>query len=105
MKCLVLVFLAALSIAAGSIAHAAETKSPGQLSNDQIKQEIIRRSIASYPGPCPCPYNIMRNGRRCGGKSAYSRPGGRSLVCLSVRVCRDVHLDQRREFYRNFLGL
>nr|WP_312795593.1 SOS response-associated peptidase family protein [Tianweitania sp.] len=23
----------------------------------------------------------MRNGRRCGGRSAYNRPGGRSPVC------------------------
>jgi hypothetical protein len=32
-------------------------------------------------GSCDCPYDRMRNGRRCGGNSAYSRPGGRSPVC------------------------
>lgn len=34
-----------------------------------------------YVGRCDCPYDLMRNGRRCGGNSAYSRPGGRSPVC------------------------
>lgn len=34
-----------------------------------------------YVGTCDCPYDLMRNGRRCGGRSAYSRPGGRSPSC------------------------
>lgn len=34
-----------------------------------------------YTGRCDCPYDRMRNGRLCGGRSAYSRPGGRSPVC------------------------
>ncbi len=34
-----------------------------------------------YVGTCDCPYDVMRNGRSCGGRSAYSRPGGRSPVC------------------------
>ncbi|HDZ72256.1 MAG TPA: SH3 domain-containing protein [Aurantimonas coralicida] len=32
-------------------------------------------------GSCDCPYDVMRNGRVCGGRSAYSRPGGRSPQC------------------------
>lgn len=35
-----------------------------------------------YVGTCDCPYDVMRNGRRCGGNSAYSRPGGRSPQCF-----------------------
>lgn len=34
-----------------------------------------------YVGTCDCPYDLMRNGRLCGGRSAYSRPGGRSPSC------------------------
>ena len=34
-----------------------------------------------YVGTCDCPYDMMRNGRRCGGNSAYSRPGGRNPAC------------------------
>ena len=36
---------------------------------------------APYTGTCDCPYDRMRNGRRCGGNSAYSRPGGRNPIC------------------------
>jgi hypothetical protein len=50
-------------------------------SDAQIKQRIIRESIASYPGSCPCPYNTDRAGRSCGRRSAYSRPGGYAPVC------------------------
>ncbi|WP_405030749.1 SH3 domain-containing protein [Pleomorphomonas sp. JP5] len=32
-------------------------------------------------GSCDCPYDYARNGSRCGGRSAYSRPGGREPVC------------------------
>ena len=35
----------------------------------------------AYTGTCDCPYDRMRNGRRCGGNSAYSRPGGREPAC------------------------
>jgi hypothetical protein len=36
---------------------------------------------APFVGTCDCPYDLMRNGRACGGRSAYNRPGGRSPVC------------------------
>ena len=35
--------------------------------NEEIKQELIRQSISSYSGSCPCPYNSARNGCRGGG--------------------------------------
>lgn len=50
-------------------------------SNDEIKQQMIEESIAAYDGNCPCPYNTMRNGRSCGKRSAWSRPGGESPLC------------------------
>jgi hypothetical protein len=31
--------------------------------------------------PCACPDDLNRGGRRCGGNSAYSRPGGASPYC------------------------
>lgn len=34
-----------------------------------------------YVGRCECPYDVMRNGRSCGGRSAYSRPGGAQPRC------------------------
>jgi hypothetical protein len=55
-------------------------------SDAQVKQQIIRQSLAAYPGPCPCPYSVMRNGRSCGGRSAYSRPGGYAPICYPADI-------------------
>jgi len=44
-------------------------------------EEIIKESIANYPGKCPCPYSIMSNGQKCGKRSAYSKPGGYEPLC------------------------
>lgn len=57
-------------------------------SEAQIKQRIIRESIAAYPGSCPCPYNVDRAGRSCGRRSAYSRPGGYAPICYPNDVSR-----------------
>ncbi|MEA3031253.1 MAG: hypothetical protein QOG13_2578 [Sphingomonadales bacterium] len=65
-------------------------------SDAQIKQRIIRESTASYPGPCPCPYSVMRNGRSCGGRSAYSRPGGYAPICYPADVTQAQVADFRR---------
>jgi hypothetical protein len=56
----------------------------------EIPQELIRRSIATYPGSCLCPYNLDRGGRRCGGRSAYSRPGGYSPLCYESDVTQEM---------------
>jgi hypothetical protein len=56
------------------------------LSDAEIKQAIIQQSLASYPGNCPCPYSTMRNGRSCGGRSAYSRPGGYAPICFESQI-------------------
>jgi len=65
-------------------------------SDAQIRQQVIRQSIAAYPGPCPCPYSVMRNGRSCGGRSAYSRPGGYAPICYPRDVTAAQVADHRR---------
>jgi len=65
-------------------------------SDAQVRQTIIRQSIAAYPGPCACPYNRTRNGSACGGRSAYSRPGGYAPICYP----RDVTPAQIQEWRR-----
>lgn len=45
------------------------------------KQKIIEKTIDGYLGNCPCPYSRDRAGRKCGKRSAYSRPGGYELIC------------------------
>src|SRR5436190_16806057 len=39
-----------------------------------ILVEESRRAYYATGHPCACPDDVMRNGRRCGGNSAYSRP-------------------------------
>lgn len=70
-------------IAFAAIAAIASFHQPvlAQSSDAEIRREIIRESIARYSGNCPCPYNRDRAGRKCGGRSAYSRPGGKSPKC------------------------
>lgn len=58
------------------------------LSDEQVKQKIIESSISAYPGPCACPYNSMRNGRACGGRSAWSKAGGYSPICYKEEVTK-----------------
>ncbi|MGE0682430.1 MAG: hypothetical protein AB7P69_16210 [Candidatus Binatia bacterium] len=58
--------------------------------DDEIKQQLIQQSIAQYPGNCPCPYNTDRAGRRCGGRSAYSRAGGYSPLCYPRDVTQEM---------------
>lgn len=59
-----------------------------------LKDQMIRESIARYPGSCPCPYNLDRGGRRCGGRSAWSKPGGYSPLCYP----NDISPNMVREF-------
>jgi hypothetical protein len=56
------------------------------ITNDQIVQNIIQNSIATYSGNCPCPYNISANGSKCGRRSAYSKPGGYAPLCYPADV-------------------
>jgi hypothetical protein len=75
----------ALAITATAAAFCLASTAHGQ-TDAQIRQRLIRESIASYPGPCACPYNVDRAGRRCGGRSAYSRPGGHAPLCYPSDV-------------------
>lgn len=51
----------------------------------QIRKQIIEESIASYPGRCPCPYNVTRNGSACGGRSAWSGKAATPRSATSAR--------------------
>lgn len=45
-----------------------------------------RRAYHAGGRPCACPDDTMRNGRSCGARSAYSRPGGASPLCYPTDV-------------------
>ena len=66
-----------------------------KLSDANIRQLLIRRSIALYSGRCPCPYNVKSNGHRCGGNSAYSRPGGAEPLCYDQDITAGMIADYR----------
>ena len=50
-------------------------------SQAKTPKQMIKESIANYPGKCPCPYSIMSDGNKCGKRSAYSKPGGYEPLC------------------------
>ena len=74
----------------------AQTKQ-GAKTDAEIKQAIIAESIAHYKGSCPCPYNTDRAGRRCGARSAYTRPGGASPLCYEKDVTQKMVDDYRKK--------
>ncbi|MBA7845892.1 hypothetical protein HV213_21275 [Klebsiella sp. RHBSTW-00484] len=67
-----------------------------QLTDDQVKQQIIDDSIASYPGVCACPFNRARNGSSCGRRSAWSKAGGYAPVCYKKEVTKEMINDWRQ---------
>jgi hypothetical protein len=56
------------------------------LTDADITDILIKRSIRSYSGSCACPYNSARNGSRCGKRSAWSKQGGYSPLCYASDV-------------------
>lgn len=65
-------------------------------SDQQIVQNIINESIASYPGRCPCPYNRASNGSSCGKRSAYSRAGGYAPFCYASDISPEMISSYKR---------
>lgn len=78
--------LMAVGLFAGALVAGAASAAPQ--SDAEIRKAIIRESIASYPGNCPCPYNSARNGSACGGRSAWSRAGGYAPMCYASDVSK-----------------
>jgi hypothetical protein len=58
-----------------------------------IAAMLVQESRAAYHASgrsCACPDDLMRNGRRCGGNSAYSKPGGAAPYCYVSDVPPEV---------------
>lgn len=49
---------------------------------------------------CACPDDLMRNGRSCGARSAYSRPGGAAPLCYPSDVSAAMIDDYRKTIQR-----
>lgn len=67
-----------------------QTRTSPALSAAEIRKRLIADSIASYPGPCACPYQSARNGSSCGRRAAYMRPGGYAPLCFAKDVSADM---------------
>jgi hypothetical protein len=80
-----------------ALASAAGQTKKVEKTDAEIRQAIINQSIASYRGSCPCPYNTDRAGRKCGARSAYSRPGGASPICYAKDVTQKMVDDYRNK--------
>ncbi len=65
------------------------------LSDAAIVARLIALDAAAYSGNCRCPENRDRAGRRCGARSAYSKPGGWSPLCYPGDVSRKAIADFR----------
>jgi hypothetical protein len=74
---------------------------PQPVTDEQIRQLIIERSIAAYTGNCPCPYNRASNGSRCGRRSAYDRSGGANPYCYPSDVPDSLVEQVRRQLGLN----
>ena len=88
MKRLILLF----SVLVSSFAYADNSS----MSDEEIIQVIIYKSIATHRGNCACPYNRATNGSKCGRRSAYSRPGGYQPMCYPRDVPRELIEEFRR---------
>jgi hypothetical protein len=87
-------FLTALLILTATPVFALEP-----MTDAQVREAVIKDSIAAYLAtghPCACPYNLARNGSQCGGRSAYSRPGGAEPLCYPKDVSDGMVADWKR---------
>jgi hypothetical protein len=67
-----------------------------QLSETQIRQQIIQQSQAPYPGRCVCPYQTQdTNGRSCKGRHEVIRKQPQP-ICYPHQVTRAMMDDWQR---------
>jgi len=75
-------------------------KTKAALAAAAIAAAIVQESRNAYYAtgrPCACPDDHMRNGRACGGNSAYLRPGGAAPLCYVGDVKPEKIEEYRRQ--------
>ena len=65
-----------------------------EMTDEQVRERIVRDSVTSFSGSCACPESTDAAGRRCGERSAHSKPGGVKPLCYT----HEVSDQQVREF-------
>jgi hypothetical protein len=79
----------AFALTLAVISQASAQQRTGALTDQEIVAVIVAESRKAYHAtgrPCACPDDLARNGTACGGRSAYSRPGGASPKCYARDV-------------------
>jgi hypothetical protein len=72
----------------------------GGISDAEARDQIIKESVATHQAsgsPCACPYNVMADGKECGGFSAYNRPGGTTPLCYPKDVTDEAIREWRQQ--------
>lgn len=57
-----------------------------EVTRADVAEEVMWANLSGYYGNCPCPWSLDSRGRQCGGRSAYSRPGGQTPTCYPSQV-------------------
>ena len=52
-----------------------------ELSFNKKRSSFFKASSLKNLGSCPCPYSRDKAGKRCGGRSAWSKSGGKKVQC------------------------
>lgn len=83
------------------VAKPKTSKTKEILTDAAIVAAVIAASVFLYKsqsgGPCACPGDLDRGGRRCGKRSAHDRLGGYSVVCFANEVTADMIAAYRAE--------
>lgn len=67
-----------------------------QLSDNDIRAEIVRESISDYKGICPCPYSTHPDGTQCGYRSAFHKgAAAKKPLCYQINVTLKMIEDYR----------
>ncbi len=77
------------------------SKTKKVLAQAAVIAAIIAASVAFYKadsgGPCACPNDVDRAGRKCGKRSAHSRSGGYDVTCYPSDVTPEMISSWRAE--------
>jgi hypothetical protein len=71
------------------MAGACSQTSAADLTDNQIRDILVRSSIALYDGACACPTSLDNRGKPCGDRSAYKKDGHGGVLCARSDVKAD----------------
>ena len=67
------------------------------LTDGQVRDLMIKASIASFKDACPCPYSFTSQGLRCGTQSAWSKHDGKGPACYRQDIGDPAVADYRKQ--------